>query len=114
MYSTQSSVTTSNTYRNNLAEPHTVLWQEFKKRDLRYKFKPKVGLGKFVVDFYCPELKLVVEIEYPEVSGWVEKEKWLVTRGYTILRFNHIYVIQEYEKIVDKVFVVCLHLVSLS
>ncbi|HRH23379.1 MAG TPA: DUF559 domain-containing protein [Candidatus Magasanikbacteria bacterium] len=90
-----------------------MLWQELKKRDLRYKFKHQIELGKFMVDFYCPELKLVVEVEKEDHEDWKQKEMWLVTQGYTIIRFSHSEVVNEQEKAVDKIFHVCLHLSSL-
>ena len=90
-----------------------MLWQELRKRDLRYKFKHQIELGNFVVDFYCPELKLVVEGEKEGLKEWKQKEMWLVTQGYTIIRFTHSEVVNEQEKAVEKIFRVCLHLSSL-
>ncbi len=90
-----------------------ILWQELKRRDLRYKFKPRTELGRFVVDFYCPELKLIIEIEKEDKADWEQREVWLVTHGYTIIQFSHAEVAREQKKVVDKIFFVCLHLASL-
>lgn len=41
-----------------------LLWVKIKNRQLRnYKFRRQYGIRKFIVDFYCPEVKLAIEID---------------------------------------------------
>lgn len=41
-----------------------MLWSKLKSKQLLdYKFRRQVSIGKYIVDFYCPELKLVIEID---------------------------------------------------
>lgn len=91
-----------------------MLWQNLKKRDLRYRFKRNVRLGFCVVDFYCHELRLIVEVDDGGGSGehFVHQEAMLLDRGYTIVRFTNVQVLEGREKVVDKIFFVCLHLSS--
>jgi very-short-patch-repair endonuclease len=49
--------------RNEPTIPEFLLWQELKGSKLGYKFRRQQGIGSYVVDFYCPELKLVVEVD---------------------------------------------------
>lgn len=85
------------------------LWQCLKNRQIdRHKFRPQISIEKYVVDFCCLELKLIIELDG---SGHLHKkqkqkdkelkedlEKW----GYTMIRFynNEIdkksYVLQTY------------------
>jgi len=39
------------------------IWQWLRHRPLGYKFRRQVPIGPFIVDFYCAELKLVIEID---------------------------------------------------
>jgi very-short-patch-repair endonuclease len=44
--------------------PEIILWGRLKGRQLEgYKFRRQYGVENFVIDFYCPELKLAVEID---------------------------------------------------
>ena len=51
-------------------------------------------MGKYIVDFFCKELKLIIEIDgvthqYEDVSAKDEiREKYLKSLGYSILRFS--------------------------
>ena len=49
--------------RNNLTPPEKILWQYLKSNQLGYKFRRQHGIGKYIVDFYCAPLYLVVEID---------------------------------------------------
>jgi very-short-patch-repair endonuclease len=41
-----------------------ILWERLKNRQLEgYKFRRQYSVQDFVIDFYCPELKLAVEID---------------------------------------------------
>ena len=41
-----------------------ILWERLKNRQLEgYKFRRQYNVQDFVIDFYCPELKLAVEID---------------------------------------------------
>lgn len=83
---------------------------------MRYKFKSQVSLGPYSVDFYCSELKLIVEVVEEVVEGERDgyREDWLLGRGYTIVKFTRIQILEEREKVTDKIFVICLHLTSLT
>lgn len=68
-----------------------VLWQELRKQKFGWKFRRQVSIGKFIVDFYCHELHLIIELDGPIHAYQKEydkkREAWLVTQGYTVLRF---------------------------
>jgi len=50
--------------RNEATKSERILWNKLKGRQLyNLKFRRQQGIGKYVVDFYCPKLKLVIEID---------------------------------------------------
>ena len=50
--------------RNNSTLSEVLLWSELKGRKiLGYRFTRQKPLGKYIADFYCFELKLVIEID---------------------------------------------------
>lgn len=50
--------------RNNTTNAETILWSKLKGKQLRgYKFRRQQGIHHYIVDFYCPEYKLAIEID---------------------------------------------------
>jgi very-short-patch-repair endonuclease len=43
--------------------PEVLLWRELRKRAAGVRFRRQHAIGAYVADFYCPEAKLVVEID---------------------------------------------------
>jgi very-short-patch-repair endonuclease len=40
-----------------------IIWQKLRNSQTGYKFRRQVGIEKYIADFYCYELKLVIEID---------------------------------------------------
>ncbi|MBI5765968.1 DUF559 domain-containing protein, partial [Candidatus Falkowbacteria bacterium] len=50
--------------RNEMPSAEKVLWQKIRKKQIHnHRFRRQVSIGTFVVDFYCPELNLVIEAD---------------------------------------------------
>jgi very-short-patch-repair endonuclease len=43
--------------------PERMLWKEIRAGQIGPKFRRQVPIGPYVVDFYCPQARLVVEID---------------------------------------------------
>ena len=49
--------------RKNSTYSEILLWQEIKNRQLGYQFHRQVPLLDYIVDFYCHELRLAIEVD---------------------------------------------------
>lgn len=50
--------------RNNSTLAETLLWNELKgKKMMGYDFHRQKPLGNFIVDFFSPKLKLIIEVD---------------------------------------------------
>jgi len=50
--------------RRNQTEAEELLWSRLRaKRFLNLKFFRQYGIGEYIADFYCPILKVVIEID---------------------------------------------------
>jgi len=49
--------------RHHLTEPEQRLWQILRNKQMGIKFRRQHGIGHYIVDFYCPELKLIIEVD---------------------------------------------------
>jgi len=47
-----------------MTDPEIILWSRIKNRQiLGLKFRRQHGIGPYIVDFYCPDIKLAIEID---------------------------------------------------
>ena len=49
--------------RNNSTLSEVLLWKNIKNKSLGVEFHRQVPINEFIVDFYCHELKLAIEID---------------------------------------------------
>ena len=50
--------------RNNLTSAEAVLWNRLKNSQIaNRKFRRQHSIGEFILDFYCPQEKLAVELD---------------------------------------------------
>jgi very-short-patch-repair endonuclease len=83
---------TARTLRKNMTLSEILLWQQIKgKRVLGYDFHRQKPIDEYVIDFYCPRLKLVLEIDGDSHDGKEETDRIrqdkLESMGLAVLRF---------------------------
>lgn len=50
--------------RSNMPLAEKLLWYNLRKKQVNnYKFRRQYSIGKYIVDFYCREAKLALEID---------------------------------------------------
>lgn len=49
--------------RNNLNSAESILWSYLKRSQLGKKFRRQHSIDNFVLDFYCPEARLAIELD---------------------------------------------------
>ena len=80
--------------RRRQTDAERLLWSRLRdRRLLGWKFRRQVPLERYIVDFYCHERRLVVELDGGQHLGCVadiERDAWLKAQGLQVLRFwNH-------------------------
>ncbi|MEN5146409.1 endonuclease domain-containing protein [Brevundimonas diminuta] len=79
--------------RRALTPPEAQLWAQLKGRSLEgLRFRRQHPIGPFILDFYCAELKLAVEVD-GLIHGLDDQARhderrtcWLTARGVSVLR----------------------------
>jgi len=82
--------------RNTATTSEKLLWSKLRARKLGgFKFRRQCGIAKYVVDFYCPELNLAIEVD-GDVHGEdlqklkdKKKEKYITNLGIRVMRFTN-------------------------
>ena len=50
--------------RNAMSNAEIILWNRLKGRQIKNKkFRRQFGVGRYSIDFYCPEIKLAIEVD---------------------------------------------------
>jgi very-short-patch-repair endonuclease len=77
--------------RRNLTQPEQVLWALLRGNQLGLHFRRQHALGPYILDFYCADAKLCVEVDGPihaERTGHdARRGAWLGEQGIRTLRF---------------------------
>src|SRR3954447_7823268 len=86
-------VTIARRLRRDMTDAERKLWAKLRNRQLEgVKFRRQHPLGKYVLDFYAEDHRLVVELDGSQHTpeGDAERTAWLVAQGCRVLRFwNH-------------------------
>lgn len=106
----ESLLNNARTLRRNQTEAESILWKHLRNRKLvKYKFRRQQPMEGFVLDFYCDEANLGVEIDggihsLKEVAEYDEQRtKFLNELGITIIRFSNEEVINKTEEVLEKI-----------
>ncbi len=80
--------------RGNMSLPEVLLWKELRGNKLNgLKFRRQHVLGPYTADFYCHELRLVVEVDGFEahrnrIATDIARDAWMADRRLTVLRLG--------------------------
>ncbi|MET4636277.1 endonuclease domain-containing protein [Kaistia defluvii] len=84
------------TMRRNMTEAEFRLWLRLRARAVEgLKFRRQVPIGPFIVDFFCAERRLVVEIDGSQhfaeaaIAADARRTAWLEARGFRVLRLTN-------------------------
>jgi len=80
--------------------PEVLLWNEVKQQRLGVKFRRQVPIGPYIGDFYCHELRLIVELDGWQHAEGVDaaRDSWLADRSYRVVRIWNSIVLDDVEE----------------
>ncbi len=94
--------------RSAPTDAEAILWRQFRAhRFSGYKFKRQQPLGNYIVDFVCFGSKIVVEVDGGQHNESVEdsdRDDWLKSQGFLVLRFWNNDVLQNIEGVLTRIF----------
>lgn len=100
--------------RNNLTPPEARLWKVIKGKQLKgYKFRRQHSINNYIVDFYCPEAKLIIEVdgkthlEPTVMQNDIERDDFLNKIGLKVLRITNLEIMNQLELVLKEI---CKHL----
>lgn len=74
-----------------------------------YKFRRQQSIGPYIVDFYCPRLKLVIEVDgdshfLDEAIEYDRKrQKYIESFGTKFLRFTNLEIYENIDEVLEEI-----------
>jgi very-short-patch-repair endonuclease len=97
--------------RQNLTDSERALWQRLRGKQLAgVQFYRQKAIGDYIVDFYAPKAKLVIEIDGSQhlealhVEKDKERDEHLGGLGLMVLRINSRQVLKETEAVMEFIY----------
>ncbi|AAU38561.1 endonuclease domain-containing protein [[Mannheimia] succiniciproducens] len=97
--------------RSDQTDAERKLWQRINREQLLgFRFNRQKPLLNYIVDFYCPKAKLIIELDgsqhyEPDYQGKdALRDAELNSLGFTVMRFSNDEVYYEIEAVVDQIY----------
>ncbi|MGB8657554.1 MAG: endonuclease domain-containing protein [Candidatus Zixiibacteriota bacterium] len=101
----------SRTLRKNMTDAERLLWSKIRRKNLKgHQFYRQKIIGNYIVDFYCPKTKLIIELDgsqhYQEEGIKRDKirDAYLKNLGLRILRFSDRDVLNNLNGVLERIF----------
>jgi len=95
------------TLRKGMTPQERIVWARLRKEQLGVKFRRQHAMGKYIVDFYCPQKCLVIEIDggqhFEQKEYDTLRTQHLERLGMTVLRFWNDEVNKNLEGVIFKI-----------
>ena len=96
--------------RNRMPKAEIILWSRLRLRQIAgVKFRRQYGVDRFVLDFYCPGLKLAIEVDGPthysqEAQVYDQtRQQFVESLGIQFLRFTNNDVYHHLDEVVETI-----------
>ena len=96
--------------RKRLTPAEAFLWNELKNQKFqRLKFRRQHSIKNYIVDFYCAQHKLIIELDGNYHDEPLQQEKdtirdqELIKMDLTVLRYENKYVFEELSHLLDDI-----------
>lgn len=97
--------------RATLTDAERALWYHLRaKRFCNFKFRRQFPIGPYIVDFVCMDKRLVIECDGGQhfaSRADRERDRWLIKKGYRVLRFWNPDVLQNIEGVLEVIVAAC-------
>ena len=96
--------------RNNMPNAEKLIWEKLRRRQIKNKrFLRQYSVGKYVIDFFCPEIKLAIEVDGDThiTDEEIEYDKYrqieVENLGIKFLRFKNDEIFENIANVIKKI-----------
>ena len=99
------------TLRQNMTEGERKLWSRIRRKQMfGLQFYRQRPIGNYIVDFYCPQAQLVLEVDGSQSADQlvIKKDKsrdgYLKQQGIKVLKFDNLQILKQLDAVVENVY----------
>ena len=93
--------------RHNETKEEELLWEKLRRKNLGYKFSRQYSVGPYILDFYCVEKRIAVELDgfqHLENKDYdLERDNYLSINDIRVLRFWNKEISANMDKVLEKI-----------
>jgi len=98
--------------RKKQTPAEVIFWELVRdRRFMGLKFRRQHQLGDYIVDFYCHEHRLVIELDGGVHASMQKKDhkrdKWMEAQGFTVLRFPNKQILEDPQSVLEQIAAHC-------
>ena len=97
--------------RCNMTDAERLLWSRVRRKQLKgFQFYRQKIIGDYIVDFYCPKAKLVIELDggqHYNPEGIMKddiRDSYMREHGLKVLRFSDRDVLKDPDAVVERIY----------
>lgn len=99
--------------RTAMTMPEVLVWRELRKRPEGFRFRRQHPVGEFILDFYCPQAKLGIEVDgiahdvgdRPLLDE--ARDRWLAEQGIAVMRVRASDVLNSLDDVIEGIVASC-------
>ena len=98
--------------RANTTPHERILWRALKELPTEGShFRRQAPIGPYVVDFFCPARRLIIELdgghhnEDDTAARDLERQHWLESEGYRVIRFWNSEITAELTAVLERIYI---------
>lgn len=109
LYNQPEQTTRRRDLRKTQTPAEAMLWFALRRQKLGLRFRRQFGMGRFIVDFYCPRARLIIEVDgeshFTEYGRRYDlmRDAFLRSLGMRILRFTNEEVQVDRDAVIKKI-----------
>ncbi len=109
IYNSPGSKTKRRSLRTDSTKPEQVLWYNLRNNNLGEKFRRQYGVGRYILDFYCPAKRVAIEVDGDShfttnaIAKDQTRQEFLALQEIKCIRFTNFEVLSNIDGVLDKI-----------
>jgi very-short-patch-repair endonuclease len=109
LMSISNNVNLARALRTTATKAEVILWGSLRKKQTGFKFRRQAPLGPYIADFYCPKLRLVIEVDgaIHTLDNIRERDKlrqkYLEDNNLIVIRFWNHQIFEDIDSVMEQI-----------
>ena len=93
-----------------MPKAEVLLWQQLRGKQMNgFKFRRQFSVDKYILDFYCPQIKLAIEVDGDShfsdevIDSDLKRQKYIESLGIKFLRFTNHEIFDSLDGVFNKI-----------